>query len=74
VTVQGAGREDRPAQADSSRRDDRFTREEIRITEQDRYRPERKEKREEIRVYENDRYTGVGRSQERVEVDVERQT
>jgi len=70
VTVQGAGREDRPAQADNSRRDDRYTREEIRITEQDRYRPERKEKREEIRVYENDRYTGVGRSQERVEVDV----
>jgi hypothetical protein len=70
VTVQGAGRDDRP----SPSQDERYTREEIRITEKDRYRPfpEQKEKREEIRVYEDDQYTGVGRNQERIAVDIER--
>jgi hypothetical protein len=61
VTVQGAGRDDRPSP-------ERITREEIRITEKDRYRPAK----EEIRVYENEQYTGVGRNQDRIEVDVER--
>jgi hypothetical protein len=60
ITVQGAGRDDRPLP-------ERINREEIRITEKERYRPAK----EEIRVYENERYTGVGRNQDRIEVDVQ---
>ncbi|KAK5109879.1 hypothetical protein LTR62_006486 [Meristemomyces frigidus] len=61
ITVQDAGREGRyqPSQAIPSRRDDRYTREDVRITEEDRYRqgPSRRvEVKEEVRTHEDDRY------------------
>jgi hypothetical protein len=74
ITVQDAGREGRDRQSQlPSRRDDRYTREDIRITEEDRYRrdgPDRRVRREEdIRVYEDDRRTD--RRDTRVEIDRE---
>nr|POF07099.1 woronin body major protein [Quercus suber] len=60
VTVQDAGREGRSehiTQQGPSRRDDRFTREDIRITEHDRFRPgvERVKREEHVNVYDTDR-------------------
>ena len=59
ITVEkGAERErvrDRYTQQGPSQRDDRYTREDIRITEKDRRRP-RGRREEEIRVTEEDRY------------------
>ena len=59
ITVEGAERErvrDRyTQQGPKQQRDDRYTREEVRITEEDRRRP-RGRREEEIRVTEEDRY------------------
>ncbi|KYG45464.1 hypothetical protein M433DRAFT_254681 [Acidomyces richmondensis BFW] len=74
ISVQGAGREefreDRRYQQGPSRRDDRYTREDIRISETDRYRPGRVRREENIRITEDDRYTD--RRDTRIEVDRER--
>nr|POF22285.1 woronin body major protein [Quercus suber] len=72
VTVQDAGREgrsERITQQGPSRRDEHFTREDIRVTEQDRFRPgvERVKREEHINVYDNDR------RQTRVEFDSRQQ-
>ena len=58
ITVEGAERErvrDRYTQKGPSQREDRYTREDIRITEEDRRRP-RGRREEEIRTTEEDRY------------------
>ncbi|KAK5170545.1 uncharacterized protein LTR77_005133 [Saxophila tyrrhenica] len=73
ITVQGAGREgqrDRNTQQGPSRRDDRYSREDIRISEEDRRRPGRVKREEDIRITEDDRYTD--RRDTRVEIDRER--
>ncbi|KAK3676954.1 hypothetical protein LTR78_003159 [Recurvomyces mirabilis] len=78
ITVQDAGREGRyqQSQAIPSRRDDnnRYTREDVRITEEDRYRrePDRRRVRieEDVRVHEDDRFRD--RRDTRIEVDRER--
>ncbi|WPH05105.1 woronin body major protein [Acrodontium crateriforme] len=60
-TVQDAGREGRhqqpPAPPLPSRREDRFIREDIRVTEEDRYRPSpsRVRREQDIHIYEDDR-------------------
>ena len=76
ITVEGAERErvrDRYTQQGPKGRDDRYTREEVRITEEDRERrrPGRVRREEDIRVTEEDRYDDRRRDT-RVEVDRER--
>ncbi|KAH9825476.1 Eukaryotic elongation factor 5A hypusine, DNA-binding OB fold [Teratosphaeria destructans] len=78
VSVQGAGREEeveerfsRRTQQAPSRRDDRYTREDIRITEREREsRPGRVRREEDVRIYEDDRYSSDRRD---VRVDIDRQ-
>ena len=80
ITVEGAGREgqrDRDTQQNRpSRRDDRYTREDIRITEEerDRRRPGRVRREEDVRITEEDRYDrrDTDRRDTRVEIDRER--
>ncbi|GIZ45690.1 hypothetical protein CKM354_000884700 [Cercospora kikuchii] len=73
ITVQGAGREDRPErQSTTSRRDDRY-REDIRITEEERYR--KGDKREGLRIHE-EHFSGPGRHHDtnvNVDVDIHRE-
>lgn len=69
--MEDAGREGRRPQQATSRTGDRYTREDIRITEEDRRRPQGRVSREEnIRVYEDDRY--ADRRDTRVEVERQR--
>lgn len=64
ISVQDAGRTQGPSRRDDR---DRYNREDIRVTEEDRYRPTGRVRREEdVRVYEDDRRD---RRNTRIEVD-----
>ena len=71
ITVEGAGRDrKRDRYSNQADRDDRYSREDIRITEEERRRPGRVTREEDIRISEDDRY--ADRRDTRVEIDRER--